>query len=107
MPIPIRQDNAEEKEPREIPYHRTSPRVDFISPPTAGIGAVALHQFMGNAFLEEMKQLGNNYHPLGPEEVTNCVVHLVTKETITKYKTLFADPRMHDMCSTAICRATA
>ena len=50
---------------------------------------------MGNAFLEEIKRTVKvNDIPLGPEEVSNGVVHPFTKETITKYKKLIDDPLM-------------
>ena len=104
-PIPITQDEADEIAPAAIPWRRKSPRVNYISPRgPAGIGAAALHQFMGNAFLEEMKRTTTSYHPLGPEEVANGVVHPVTKETITKYKTLINDPLLRDVWSKAMCK---
>ena len=52
----------------------------------------ALHQFIGNAFLHDMKIIVKvNDTTLGQEEVANGVVHPVTKETITKYKKLIDD----------------
>ena len=61
---------------------------------------------MGNAFLEELKQTTNiNDHPLvKSEEVVNGVVHPVTKETITKYKTLVEDPLLQAVWSKAMCK---
>ena len=71
----------------------------------AGLAVGALHQFMGNAFLEEMKRIVKvNDIPLGPEEVANGVVHPVTKETITKYKKLIDDPLIRDVWSKAMCK---
>ena len=63
-----------------------------INPPLAGISRGALNQFMGNAFLEELKETTINTTPATLEEVANGVVHPVTKETITKYKKLIEDP---------------
>ena len=54
---------------------------------TAGISREALSQFMGNAFLGELKRTLINATPVALEEVANGVVHPVTKETITKYST--------------------
>ena len=59
-----------------------------INPPLAGISRGALNQFMGNAFLEELKITTINATPTTLKEVGNGVVHPVTKETITKYKKL-------------------
>ena len=56
-----------------------------INPPLAGISRGALNQFMGNAFLEELKKTTINATRTTIEEVANGVVHPVTKETITKY----------------------
>lgn len=56
-----------------------------INPPLSGILKGALYQFMGNAFLEELKSKVTNAPPLELEEVVNGVVRPVTKETITKY----------------------
>ena len=65
----------------------------------------ALHQFMGNAFLDELKQTVRiNDVPVNIEEVANGVVHPVTKETITKYKKLIADPLLRDTWSKAMCK---
>ena len=45
----------------------------------------ALHQFIGNTFLHDMKIIIKvNDTTLGPEEVANGVVHPVAKEMITK-----------------------
>ena len=103
-PNPITQDEADEIAPTAIPWHQKFPRVNYISPPTAGIDAAALHQFMGNAFLNEMKRTTTSYHPLGPEEVANGVVRPVTKEIITKYKTLINDPLLRNVWSKAMCK---
>ena len=65
----------------------------------------ALHQFIGNAFLRDMKRIVKvNYTTLGTEEVANRVVHPVTKETITKYKKLIDDPLMRLVWSKAMCK---
>ena len=63
-------------------YGKTS-----INPPLAGISrGGSLNQFMGNAFLEELKRTTISATPTALEEVANGVAHPVTKETITKYK---------------------
>ena len=63
---------------------------------------------MGNAFLEEMrKTIEINDTPFDPEEMANDVVHPVTKETITKYKQLIADPVTRDVWSKAMCKELA
>ena len=41
---------------------------------------------------------------LGPEEVTNGVVHPVTKETITKDNKLIDDPLMQVVWSKEMCK---
>ena len=65
----------------------------------------ALHQFIGNAFLHDMKRIVKvNDTTLGPEEVANGVVHPVTKETITKYKKLIDDPLMRLVRSKSMCK---
>ena len=55
-------------------------------------------------FLEELKITVNNAPPLGPEEVANSIVHQVTKETITKYKKLIADPLLQETWSNTMCK---
>ena len=72
-------------------YAKTS-----INPPLAGISWGALSQFMGNAFLEELKRMSINATPTALEEVVNGVVRPVTKETITKYKKLIEDPLLRE-----------
>ena len=42
--------------------------------------------------------------PLEPEEITNRMVHTVTKEIITKYKQLIDDLVMGEVWSKAICK---
>ena len=61
-------------------------------------------QFMGNAFLEELKRTAISANPTVLEEVANDVVHPVTKETITKYKKLIEDTLPREMWSRAMCR---
>ena len=75
-----------------------------ISPPLTGITRGALYQFMGNEFLEELKRTTINASPHALEEAANGVVHLVTKETITKYKQLIADPLLRETWSKAMCK---
>ena len=55
-----------------------------INPPLAGISQGALIQFMGNAFLEELKRTTVNATPFALKEVASGVVHPVTKDIITK-----------------------
>jgi hypothetical protein len=88
------------------PIKRRSRRINpSISPRTAGIAVAALQQFMGNAFIEEMRQTVEVYDtPFSPEEVANGVVHPVTKETITKYKQLIADPITREVWEKAMCK---
>ena len=64
----------------------------------------ALNQFMGNAFLEELKRTVINATPTALKEVANGVVHPVTKETITKYKKLIEDPLLRETWSKAMCK---
>ena len=65
---------------------------------------VALHQFIGNAFLQDMKRIVKvDDTTLGPEEVANGVVHPITKEAITKYKKLVDDSLMRLVWSKAMC----
>ena len=57
---------------------------------------------MGNAFAKELRTTQVNGYATngGPdriEEVANGVVHPVTKETITKYQKLFADPLLKEV----------
>ena len=59
---------------------------------------------MGNKFLEELKKTKINASPHALEEVANGVVHLFTKETITKYKQLIADPLLRETWSKAMCK---
>ena len=75
-----------------------------INPPLAGISRGALNQFMGNAFLEELKKTAISATPTTLEEVANGVVHQVTKETITKYKKLIEDPLLKETRSKAMCK---
>ena len=70
----------------------------------AGISRGALNNFMGNAFAKELRTTQVNGYATngGPdriEEVANGVVHPVTKETITKYQKLFADPLLKEVWS--------
>ena len=61
--------------------------VQSIGSRIVGIAVETLQQFTGNAFIEKMRRtLRINDAPFDPEEMTNGVVHPVTKETITKYK---------------------
>ena len=56
-PAPITQDKEEPKQVSKLTANlRRSPRLtSYVSPRTAGIAVAALHQFIGNAFLQDMK----------------------------------------------------
>ena len=65
----------------------------------------ALQQFMGIAFIEGTRKLIEIYNaPFDPEEMVNRVVHPVTKETITKYKQLIADPITQEVWEKTMCK---
>ena len=65
----------------------------------------ALHQFIGNALLQDMKRIVKvDDTTIGPEEVENGVVHPDTKEMITKYKKLIDDPLMRLVWSKEMCK---
>ena len=110
-PIPITQEEAA-LQPTAVPaIENTSCRCigrmygkTNINPPLAGITRGALNQFMGNAFLDELKRTEISASPHALEEVANGVVHLVTKETITKYTQLIADPLLRETWSKAMCK---
>ena len=58
----------------------------------ASISQAALQFFIGNTFLQELQwSMETNVDPPDLEQVANGLVHPVTKETITKYKTLIGD----------------
>ena len=58
---------------------------------------------MGNAFIEETRKTIEMYDaPSDREEMANGDVHSVTKETITKYKQLIADPITREVWEKAI-----
>ena len=68
----------------------------------AEISRGTLNNFMGNYFLKGLKTIrvnGHkiNGHPDGIEHIANGVIHPVTKETITKYQKLVADPLLEDV----------
>ena len=64
-----------------------------------------LHAFMGNSYMQELKQsMAYNANPIGLEEVANGVVHPVTKETITKYKKLINEPLLRDDWMKGMCK---
>ena len=110
-PAPITQEEPEIEPAAAAATRRTSWKLDEkmrgktnINPPLAGISRGALNQFMGNAFLEELKNTTINATPTAIEEVANGVVHPVTKETITKYKKLIEDPLLRDTWAKAMCK---
>ena len=104
--VPTDIDEEEEENLHQLP--RRSPRLQFnrsINVPVAGISQVALTAFMGMEYLEELSHMaGRNVDPLAIEQITNGVVHPVTKETITKYKKLIADPILRDEWMLGMCR---
>ena len=60
---------------------------------------------MGIAFIEGTRKLIEIYNaPFDPEEMVNRVVHPVTKETITKYKQLIADPITQEVWEKTMCK---
>ena len=65
--------------------------------PATDISQAALNAFIGNKYLEELSHMaGRNLDPVDIEQIVNGVVHPVTKEIITKYKKLIADPLLRD-----------
>ena len=76
----------------------------FVSLPSAGITIGALNNFMGNIFMDKLKGRVEECENCDPEHVANGVVHPVSKETITKYKKLIADPILRDTWLEAMCK---
>ena len=99
-------ESKEEEEPQPI---RRSPRlsknkVNFAHAKPAGISQAALTSFIGNSFMQELKDIGERAEELGLEHVANGVAHPVTKETITNYKTLIKDPMMCEIWMEAMAK---
>ena len=89
--------------PRQL--QRLMQTENVVSCPPVGISQAALNAFIGNAYMQELQQsMVNNDTPSGLEEVDNGVVHPVTKETITKYKTLINDPLLRDDWMKGMCK---
>merc|ERR1711966_344399 len=110
-PAPVTQEETERQPTAAAATKNTTWKLDGsnygktnINPPLAGISRGALNQFMGNAFLEELKRTAISADPTTLEEVANDVVHPVTKETITKYKKLIEDPMLRETWSKAMCK---
>ena len=59
---------------------------------------------MGNIFMDTLKERVSQAENVDPMHVANGVVHPVTKETITKYKKLIADPLLRETWLEAMCR---
>ena len=60
---------------------------------------------MGNEYLEEVSHMaGRNSDPVNIEQIANGVEHPVTKETITKYNKLIADPLLRDDWMLGMCK---
>lgn len=95
--------NADD-EYREVEKENKLPRIypqipinASINPLTAGISQAALNAFLGNAYLDELSNMaGSNLGPVKIEQIINGVVHPITKETITKYKRIIANPLLKD-----------
>ena len=72
---PITQDKEEPTQVTKLATTnlRRSPRITgYVSPCTSGIAMESLHQFIGNAFLQDMKRTVKvDDTTLGPEEVAN------------------------------------
>ena len=65
----------------------------FLSPAPAGVSQAALNLFMGDLYMQKLQQsITENSNPIEMEEVANNVVHPITKETITNYKTYLRAP---------------
>ena len=88
------------------PTKRKSKRINHsTSPRPAGFVVAALQQFIGDAFIAEMRQTVEVYDtPFSQEEVANGVVHPVTKEHITKYRQLIANPITREVWEKAMCK---
>ena len=60
---------------------------------------------MGSSFLYGTGRIVKvNETPIDAQEVATSVVHLVTKETITKHNTILDDPLLRDVWSTSMCK---
>ena len=110
-PVPVTQEEPELQPTAATTTKNASWKLDgrnygktSINPPLAGISRGGLNQFMGNAFLEELKRTTISATPTTLEEVASGVVHPVTKETITKYKKLIEDPLLRETWSKAMCK---
>ena len=98
-------DSDEEEEPRKIRRSpRLSQKVAFTHTRPAGVSQAALTSFIGNSFMQELENIGKRAEELGLEHVANGVVHPVTKETITNYKTLVKDPIMREVWMEAMAK---
>ena len=104
--VPTDVDVEEDENLQQLP--RRSPRLQFnqsINVPAAGISHAALTASMGMESLEEPSHMAwRNLDPVAIEQIANGVVHPVTKETITKYQKLFADPILRDKWKLGMCR---
>ena len=105
----LSEDESEEEE--ELRPIRRSPRlnqkVHFAHTRPASISQAALTSFIGNSFMKELEDIGELAKELGLEHVANEVVHPVTKETITNYKTLIKDPIMREIWMEAMAKELA
>ena len=104
--IPTNIDEEEEENLHQLPQRYPRLQIsECINVPVTGILQAALNAFMGNAYLEELSHMaGRNLDPVKIEQIANGVVHLVTKETITKYKKLIADPVLRDEWRLGMCK---
>ena len=100
------EESEEEEEPHPIwrsPRLKQN-RIHFTHTKPAGISQAALTSFIGNSFMQEPKDIGKRAEELELEHVANGVVHPVTKETITNYKTLIKDPIMREVWMEAMAK---
>ena len=66
---------------------------DCVSPPPTGMLQAALNAFIGDLYMQELQQsIVENSNLTNIKEVANGVVHPITKETVTQYRTLISDP---------------
>ena len=92
--VPTNIDEGEEENLPQLPCRSPRLRINKSSNvPATCISQAALNTFMGNEYLEELSHMARrNLDPVNIEQVANSLVHPVTKETITKYRKLIADP---------------
>ena len=86
-------------------FRGSGSQTNILSPRTAGISKAAFIKFIGNVFVDSLKErVKESEANVHPEHMANGVVHPVTKETITKYKKLISDPLLRKTWLEAMCR---